>query len=109
MSENGALDPAPAPEPEEREASPSAPARRWYHYLLTATFMLFCVELGLLLVLLPWIDLYEIDFLAYLPAAWRPFFFSSPFRGAVSGLGFLNFLVALNELVELLRPRREVR
>ena len=103
MSDNGTPVHEPLP---PRADEPAARPRRWYHYALEAVFILFLLELGILLVLLPWIEMYENDFLLILPPAWRGFFFSYPLRGAISGLGFLNFLVALNELVEMLRPAR---
>jgi hypothetical protein len=79
--------------------------RRWYQYLGPAIFALFCIELGVLLVLSPWIEIYERNVYQFIPLDWQPFFLSHRFRGALSALGFLNFLIALNELIDLVRPR----
>jgi hypothetical protein len=104
--------PAPPPGPAQRpnNASPPSPENapaprplRWYHYAGPVVFALFCIELGVLLVLAPWLDLYEHNRLLFLRPEWRPFLLSHPFRGALSGLGFLNFIVALNEFIDLAR------
>jgi hypothetical protein len=79
------------------------PPLRWYHYAGPVVFALFCIELGVLLVLAPWLDLYEHNWLLFLRPEWRPFLLSHQFRGALSGLGFLNFIVALNEFIDLAR------
>jgi hypothetical protein len=92
---------APPPAPKQPE---ELPRRRWFHYLGPAVFALFCIELGVLLVLAPWIEIYERNVFQFIPLNWQPFFLSHHFRGALSALGFLNFLIALNELIDLVRP-----
>jgi hypothetical protein len=97
--------PAPAPRLDAApEGAPYAPRRRWYHYAAPLVLALLCVELGILLVLLPWLDVYEHDIYLYIPPAARAFFLSASFRAALSAVGFLNFLVALNEFLEIARP-----
>lgn len=112
MSDNGhspvpraplASAPAPAPPPQAPSARPDS--RRWFQYLGPAIFALFCIELGVLLVLAPWLDIYERNIREFIPLSWQPVLLSRHFRGALSALGFLNFLVALNELIDLVRPR----
>jgi len=93
--------PSPTPEP---AVSETPPRRRWYQYLGPAIFALFCIELGVLLVLAPWIDLYERNVYQFIPLDWQRFFLSHHFRGGLSALGFLNFIIALNELIDLVRP-----
>ncbi len=106
MNGNGTTPPTPAQPPENAPAPPptdAPPPLRWYHYAGPVVFALFCIELGVLLVLAPWLDLYEHNFLLFLRPEWRPFLLSHQFRGALSGLGFLNFIVALNEFIDLAR------
>jgi hypothetical protein len=79
----------------------AAPRRRWYHYAAPIVMGLFCVELGILLVLLPWLDVYEHDVYAYVSEPLWPFFLSASFRAALSAVGFLNFIVALNEFLTM--------
>lgn len=111
MSDNGTsplprvpAPPEPAPLPPSPEQNATPVHRRWYRYLGPGIFALFCIELGVLLVLAPWIDIYERNVYQFIPLAWQPFLLSHHFRGALSALGFLNFLIALNELIDLVRP-----
>lgn len=99
--------PAAPPPPQPPSSAESTPPlrRRWYQYLGPAIFALFCIELGVLLVLAPWIDIYERNVYQFIPPGGQSFFLSHHFRGALSALGFLNFLIALNELIDLVRPR----
>ena len=94
----------PAPPPPSAELSAGPARRRWYQYLGPAIFALFCIELGVLLVLAPWIEIYERNVRQFIPFNWQPILLSHHFRGALSALGFLNFLIALNELIDLVRP-----
>ena len=86
---------APNPEIEERE---SARARKVIHVV----FALFCFEVGLILLLLPWTLLWDNNYFLSLPA-WRHFWTDSYVRGAVSGLGLLNLWIAFTEGVQLWR------
>lgn len=105
-------EPVPLPTAPPPPASPLPPAeasqqphRRWYQYLGPAIFALFCIELGILLVLAPWLEIYERNVHQFIPLGWQSFLLSHHLRGALSALGFLNFLIALNELIDLARPR----
>ena len=63
--------------------------------ILLVVFILFCIELGLFLVVLPWSDLWERNFfLTFFPGA-RPFALSNYLRGAITGLGVVNLWVGL--------------
>jgi hypothetical protein len=111
MSGNGSAPLPRVPVPSEPASPPPSPEqsakparRRWYQYLGSAVFALFCIELGVLLVLSPWIEIYERNVRQFIPLSWQPILLSHHFRGALSALGFLNFLVALNELIDLVRP-----
>ncbi len=61
-------------------------------------FTLFCLELGLFLMALPWTDIWDRNvLLQYFPAL-RPVMLSNYFRGALSGLGLLNIWVGLSDI-----------
>ncbi len=94
---------APPPSPPQADAA-QPERRRWYRYLGPSVFALFCIELGILLVLAPWIEIYERNVYQFIPLDWQRLFLSHHFRGALSALGFLNFIIALNELIDLARP-----
>lgn len=58
--------------------------------------VLVCLEVGLSLLVLPWTPLWLNNFFAAIPRI--QFFWPNPyFRGAVSGLGLINLLVAWDE------------
>lgn len=69
--------------------------------LLRAIVVVLCFEMGALLLYLPWSAFWERNyFLSHFPAL-IPIFLHPSFRGMVSGLGVLDFFVALS----LLQPR----
>ncbi len=65
--------------------------------LLAVAFILFCFEIGLFLVFVPWSNLWEHNaLLLYLPL--RALLMNNFFRGAVSGLGVIDVFMGLGEL-----------
>jgi hypothetical protein len=59
------------------------------------TILLVWLVLGLALILVPWTEYWETNYLLYQYPA-LGFFLKNPFlRGAISGLGFMNVLLAL--------------
>ena len=71
--------------------------------LLAVAFILFCFELGVFLVFVPWSGLWENNFLlAYMPL-FRGVLLNNFFRGAVSGLGVIDVLIGLSELTFFLK------
>ena len=76
--------------------------------LLAVAFILFCLEIGLFLVFVPWSALWENNFLlGYLPAL-RGLMLNNFFRGAVSGLGVVDVLIGLSELAFFVKSFRIV-
>ena len=65
--------------------------------LLAVAFILFCFEIGLFLVFVPWSSLWEHNVLLfYLPL--RGLLLNNFVRGAVSGLGVIDLFLGLGEL-----------
>jgi hypothetical protein len=63
--------------------------------LLRVVLLLVWLELGLVLILVPWSDIWEINYFVY-QYPWLGIFANSAYvRGAISGLGLLNVLLAL--------------
>ena len=63
--------------------------------ILGVVVLLFWLELGLVLILVPWSGIWESNYFLY---EYPPFgiFMTNPFlRGAISGLGILNVLLSL--------------
>ena len=69
-------------------------------------FIAYFLEVGLLLVLVPWSGFWERNyFVAALPAL-RELLRNNFVRGAISGLGVVNLLMGFSDLTDLLTLRR---
>jgi hypothetical protein len=72
---------------------------KWHQRVLGIFLIVFAFELGLVLLISPWLARWETswmpDYSPRLSAIWLSFYF----RGALSGLGLLNIYVSLNEAV----------
>lgn len=71
--------------------------------LLRLCFAIFTFEIGLFLIVFPWVDIWSLNYFSgWLPALegmWdEPYF-----RGAITGLGLVNIYVACSEVFRLLR------
>jgi hypothetical protein len=60
-------------------------------------FILFCVEIGLVLFLLPWTLLWDNNYFFSLTPQWNPFWLSTYLRGAISGVGVVNLWIGMAE------------
>jgi len=96
------MTPAP-PTPEPPPVEP--PRYRWYHKLFAVTFIVFCLEIGVVLLVLPWSEYWDDNYLAGWTPGWRYFWDNSYLRGAVSGLGIVNIYISFSELFRLRRFR----
>jgi hypothetical protein len=63
------------------------------------------VEIGLLLIVLPWSAFWERNYFSYWPAL-RILMTNNYVRGAISGLGVLNLLAGLSELAPVFTTRK---
>jgi hypothetical protein len=96
----------------EAMPAPAAPAstpraRPWYSKILGLCFVIFCFEIGVFLVVFPWLDLWETNALA-LYAPWLADVWGSPYlRGALSGLGLVNIYISFLEILRLVRGQFE--
>lgn len=71
--------------------------------VVRVVFLLFCLEIGLILLLLPWTLLWDNNFFISLFPEWGRIWLNSYVRGAVSGLGLVNLWIALSEALRLAR------
>jgi hypothetical protein len=70
---------------------------RWHRRILAACLVIFAFELGLVLLIFPWLGNWDLNWFPlhsrFLSSVWlNPYF-----RGALSGLGLLDIYVALLE------------
>jgi len=75
---------------------------RWFHKVGAVAASVFCFELGVFLLIYPWIKEWDLT-ASLLPVVTRGVWTSSFFRGAVSGLGILNIFISLQEVFRLRR------
>ena len=67
------------------------------HTLTHVFFVLFCLEIGLVLLLLPWTNLWDGNYFSSLTPAWNPLWLSRYVRGAISGIGLVNMWIGVSE------------
>ena len=68
-------------------------------------FVAFFIEVGLLLVVLPWSTFWERNYFASLWPVLVPLLTNNFVRDAVNGLSVLNLLAGLSELAPVFAPR----
>jgi hypothetical protein len=68
----------------------------------TLLFIMFCLELGLFLLVFPWSDFWERNLFATLTPEFNVLWSNTYFRGAISGLGVLDIYISLLEMFRLL-------
>ena len=84
-------------------AQQTARGSDWVSKGFALLFIIFCMELGLVLLFYPWMDRWTQNYIpAHIPAI-REAWASGYFRGVVSGLGLLNLWISLTEIFRLRR------
>lgn len=76
---------------------------KWYHKASAIAFTIICFELGVFLLVFPWMDKWETNYFAGLNNTWRGVWHNPFFRGAISGLGLINIFISFVEIVRLRR------
>lgn len=87
----------------ELEQAPPAPVYRWYHKATALFLIVFCLEVGVVLLVFPWSDYWDNNFFSTWIPALHQSWDNSYVRGAVSGLGIANIMIAFGELFRLRR------
>jgi hypothetical protein len=99
---------SPGPENEMPHAGPvlvMPPAKkpnrphRWLHRLWLVVFVLFCLEVGIILTVLPWTKLWTENSLLLSYPAVHDFLMLGFVRGVVSGLGLVDIWMGVAEAV----------
>ena len=90
---------APSPVP-----TPGTTGRSWQNRLLTICIAIFTFEVGLFLVLFPWMeDTWKVNYLRSLAPWLQNLWDQAAFRGALTGLGLVNIYIALRQTLGLFR------
>jgi hypothetical protein len=70
---------------------------------ISLLFVIFCMELGIVLVIFPWTDRWSANLFAVFAPQFQEWWWNGYFRGAISGLGVANLYVAVSEILRLRR------
>ena len=98
------LSPADAPRP--GPVVVPYPHFRWYHKAGALLLTIFCMAIGIFLILYPWTESWDRNYFAALVPEWHQYWGNLYVRGAVTGLGFVNFYISLAEVIRLRRFSR---
>src|ERR1700730_11437890 len=86
------------------EELPESPASDWRRKLGVVLFMMVCFEVGLFLLIFPWMQYWRNNSIAGF-APWMHGLWINPFfRGALSGLGVVNLYISIAEVARFRRP-----
>ena len=92
-----------APSSVVRASASSGGLIRWHRRLLGFCLVIVAFELGLFLLVFPWLKQWSMNWVPVHSRLLAPFWMSAYFRGAVSGLGLLNIYVSVAEAARQLR------
>ena len=93
----------PGSAPDRETQAPVVGKRGWQERLAPICFAIFALEIGLFLVIFPWMGSWNATYYKVLSPAVRSIWDDPFFRGALSGLGLVNIYVAFREVTRLLR------
>jgi len=97
------IPPGVPPDLSPREAAP----RNRRRVIAGLFFALFSFEIGLFLVVFPWMENWDLNYFQGVFPSLRDTWDDPYFRGAVTGLGLINIYIALLQIISLIRrPRR---
>ena len=95
--------------PEQTEAGQQG--YPWYQKAGAVLYAFFCFEIGVVLILLPWLNVWDHNYFSRLASRWPELWMSPYLRGAISGVGAVDVVISFIELFRLRRfarraPRR---
>jgi hypothetical protein len=102
MSIGSQLEPPPPP-PGQQDGVRSGKLLKWHQRVLGFCFAIFALEVGLFLLLFPWLNSWDLNWIPLQTRWLRDIWLNPYFRGALSGLGLINLYVGLSELGRQLR------
>jgi hypothetical protein len=75
----------------------------WQKRLLRMSLALFIFEVGAFLVIFPWTDYWNINYFQSLTQPLQDLWYQPSFRGAITGLGFVNVYIACLQVIRSFR------
>jgi hypothetical protein len=83
------------PSEERQERLRSRKGLTWIWHLV---YIVYCVEVGGFLLVLPWFNIWDNNYLLYRYPLIRPIVANAFLKGAVVGLGIVNILIGIREI-----------
>ncbi|MBI2189305.1 MAG: hypothetical protein HYU37_19580 [Acidobacteria bacterium] len=77
--------------------------------MMRLVYIVFFLEAGFVLIVIPWLAFWDRNYFAQLLPTLHAVITNNFVRGAVSGLGVINIVVGLRELLSLLSGRASER
>lgn len=91
-------------------APPEAKVSRtniWLHRLSLVIFVIFCIELGMLLAVLPWTRIWTENSLLARHPGWRALVQDDFVRGIITGIGLVDVWIGIWEAVHYRDPGKK--
>jgi len=101
--QRGLTNPNPEPKQEAPVQNSSRPKLGWQRRLLRISLALFTFEVGIFLVLFPWTESWNVNYFQGLTPSLQDLWQQPSFRGAITGLGFVNIYIACLQVVHAFR------
>ncbi len=79
----------------------------WLHRFSLVIFVIFCIELGMLLAVLPWTRIWTDNSLLAAHPAWHSMFQDNFFRGVITGVGLIDVWIGIWEAVHYRDPGKK--
>ncbi len=79
----------------------------WLHRVWLVIFVIFCVELGMLLSVLPWTRVWTDNSLLAAHSGWHAFLRNNFVRGVITGVGLVDVWIGIWEAVHYRDPGKK--
>ena len=97
------LPPVPSSPPEAKGSRTTV----WLHRLSLVIFVIFCIELGMLLTVLPWTHIWTENSLLARHPGWRALVQDNFVRGIITGIGLVDIWIGIWEAVHYRDPGKK--
>lgn len=93
--------------PTARAAGGTKRFSRWWSALSRLLFIVITAEVGSVLLVFPWLDLWGQNLFSGGSPDWYAVWMNPYFRGGISGVGAVNLCISLVEVIRFRRPARD--
>jgi hypothetical protein len=88
------------PHPQDFALGTRAKSRFGSGWLWQVVYILYCLEVGIFLLFLPWMNLWDTNYIVYLYPKLRPIVANPYLKGGVVGLGIVNILIGIQGIAQ---------